>query len=136
MNPDSQLTPHFKLSEFFVHSGSFDQISWDYLLEQPPANQNLIFSNIRHRATNLEKLRTELGRPITINSGYRCPMINKLVGGEPNSFHMRGMATDIEVAGMTPQQVQEHLKDWPGGLGSYKTFTHQDDRPSKARWHG
>lgn len=45
----------------------------------------------------LEQLRVAYGKPITINSGYRCPEHNKKVGGAPNSYHMQGRAVDIAV---------------------------------------
>lgn len=43
----------------------------------------------------LDPLRMEYGKPITVNSGYRCPALNKAVGGVPTSDHLRGMAADI-----------------------------------------
>ena len=43
----------------------------------------------------LDPLREAYGRPIHVNSGYRCPRLNRLVGGSPNSQHMRGEAADI-----------------------------------------
>ena len=46
-------------------------------------------------AGGLERIRQFLGRPIHVNSGYRCPALNKLVGGAPNSQHMTGNAADI-----------------------------------------
>lgn len=97
---------------------------------------------LRKTAEFLERIRTYLGdRAITINSGYRCEAHNRTVGGEPNSFHLRGYAADITVAGLTPGQVQAKL-DAPnspvaeGGLGCYGTFTHIDRRGKKARWKG
>ena len=33
--------------------------------------------------------------PIIVNSGYRCPELNKAVGGAQYSYHMKGMAADI-----------------------------------------
>ena len=44
----------------------------------------------------LDPLREAYGRPIRVNSGYRCPKLNTLVGGTPNSQHMRGEAADIQ----------------------------------------
>ena len=43
----------------------------------------------------LDPLRERWGVPIYVNSGYRCPELNKKVGGAPNSYHLRGMAADI-----------------------------------------
>lgn len=43
----------------------------------------------------LDKLRAEIGLPITVTSGYRCPRLNVAVGGACNSLHMYGKAADI-----------------------------------------
>lgn len=43
----------------------------------------------------LEPARRRLGKPIVINSGYRCSVHNATVGGVVNSQHMRGEAADI-----------------------------------------
>ncbi|WP_418311209.1 D-Ala-D-Ala carboxypeptidase family metallohydrolase [Phocaeicola sp.] len=43
----------------------------------------------------LDPLREMYGKPITVNSGYRCPKLNDAVGGAKNSQHMRGEAADI-----------------------------------------
>ena len=43
----------------------------------------------------LDPLREAWGRPIHVNSGYRCAELNKAVGGSPTSHHVRGMAADI-----------------------------------------
>lgn len=45
----------------------------------------------------LQPLRDAWGKPITINSGYRCPRLNKEVGGVPTSQHVRGQAADCGV---------------------------------------
>jgi len=33
----------------------------------------------------LDPIRELWGEPITVNSGYRCPLLNKAVGGVPTS---------------------------------------------------
>lgn len=43
----------------------------------------------------LNGLREAWGSPIRINSGYRCPELNKAVGGSKTSAHMEGWAADI-----------------------------------------
>ena len=48
-------------------------------------------------------------------------------------MHMKGHATDIVVAGMTPGEVQDACEKFDG-LGRYDSFTHVDSRGYKARW--
>lgn len=43
----------------------------------------------------LDKVREMWGKPIGVNSGYRCYELNKAVGGAKNSQHLRGEAADI-----------------------------------------
>ena len=45
----------------------------------------------------LDPLRQAWGGPIHVNSGYRCPELNQIVGGTPGSQHQRGEAADITV---------------------------------------
>lgn len=43
----------------------------------------------------LDGVRGIYGKPITVNSGYRCPELNKAVGGSATSDHVKGFAADI-----------------------------------------
>ena len=43
----------------------------------------------------LQPLRDAWGKPLHVNSGYRCPELNRLVGGVPTSQHVKGEAADI-----------------------------------------
>jgi len=43
----------------------------------------------------LQPLRDAWGKPLAINSGYRCPEVNRAVGGEPDSQHLLGEAADV-----------------------------------------
>lgn len=43
----------------------------------------------------LDKLREIYGKPITVNSGYRCTELNKAVGGSKTSDHVKGFAADL-----------------------------------------
>ena len=43
----------------------------------------------------LQPLRTAWGKPLVINSGYRCPELNREVGGAPTSQHIKGEAADV-----------------------------------------
>lgn len=44
----------------------------------------------RHRA-----IEHDLGRPVHVNSGYRCEKHNAAVGGSATSSHLRGLAWDV-----------------------------------------
>lgn len=43
----------------------------------------------------LDPLRKAYGKPITVNSGYRCEKLNRIVKGVANSQHTLGEAADI-----------------------------------------
>ncbi|WP_106481820.1 D-Ala-D-Ala carboxypeptidase family metallohydrolase [Butyricimonas faecalis] len=47
----------------------------------------------------IQPLRDKLGVPIHVNSGYRCPELNKAVGGVPTSQHQKGEAADLSIDG-------------------------------------
>ena len=123
----AKITENFSLEEFKCKDGS----------DIP----NDILPNIIELAKNLQVLRNALGKSITINSGYRSPKYNAKIGGVKNSQHVKGKASDIRVAGMTPKEVAlviegliEQGKMKQGGLGIYPNFTHYDIRGVKARW--
>lgn len=99
--------------------------------------------NAKKAAQMMEAIRSYLGdRAITVNSWYRTPEYNRQVGGAKNSYHVKGMAVDFTVAGLTPAQVQRKLiaardsgKLDIGGIGKYKRWTHCDIGP-KRTWQG
>lgn len=80
----------------------------------------------------LEVIRTALGdKAIHINSGYRDPNYNALIGGARLSQHMAGRAADITVTGVEPQQVHDTILELVikktiviGGLGYYEPGAH------------
>ena len=47
----------------------------------------------------LQPLRDAMGEAIKIGSGYRCPQLNKAVGGVSNSQHVNGEAADLCIDG-------------------------------------
>ena len=60
----------------------------------PPA----IKVNLLSLITNcLDPIRGIWGRPVTVTSGFRTPLLNKVVCGVPTSQHMKGEAADITV---------------------------------------
>ena len=43
----------------------------------------------------LDPLREAWGAPLYVTSGYRCPVLNRAVGGVPHSQHILGQAADV-----------------------------------------
>ena len=64
-------------------------------------------ANLTRLAALLEQVRSLLGKPIMINSGFRSKSVNDSVGSKDTSQHRLGCAADIRVPGMTPKQVVE-----------------------------
>lgn len=123
----AKLTKNFSLQEFNSKCGR----------DIP----NEILPNIIELAKNLQVLRDEVNKPISITSGYRSPEHNAKVKGAKNSQHIKGTAADIKVKGMTPKEVAlvieeliEQGKIKEGGIGIYRTWVHYDIRGKKARW--
>lgn len=89
-----QLTEHFTLSEF-VRSDTADRNH----IDNTPSQE--VVDNLRALCRNvLEPASLAFGSPIYITSGYRCPALNKAVGGKPTSQHLRGEAADLQVRGV------------------------------------
>lgn len=90
----------------------------------------------------LQRIRDHFGKPVTINSGYRCPAHNKAVGGAIGSYHAKGMAADIAVEGVAPAEVAKYAESiGVRGIGLYETakdgyFVHVDTRTVKSFWYG
>jgi len=57
----------------------------------------------------LQPVRDSLKAPIRISSGYRCPALNKAVGGVETSQHLRGEAADIAADGYTARELFNHI---------------------------
>ena len=110
----AQDTKNFKVSEFACkHCG-----------------KNLIDQKVLNMA---QELRDYLGVPIKVNSGYRCEVHNKNVGGVKNSKHVQGFACDLSCAlgsakmfqAVKELREQGKLQDLDYCI-KYKTFIHID----------
>lgn len=90
---------HFNLSEFFRSSTA----AKNGIKNEPSSDEKAtIVRNINLLVDNvLDPIRDKLCTPVIITSGYRCPQVNKLVGGANNSQHMSGCAADFYIMGFT-----------------------------------
>ena len=92
----------------------------------------------------LDRVRSAVGHPIHITSGYRDPAHNARVGGAPRSRHMVGDAVDINLRKLTAEarhRLMWHLlSEGFTSFGSYARapdMLHADRRPNARIWrHG
>lgn len=88
-----KLSKHFELYEF-IRSRKANELG---ISNFPPEEAQQALRNLCENL--LQPLREVWGKPITINSGYRCERLNKAVGGSRTSQHMIGEAADCAVNG-------------------------------------
>lgn len=96
---------YFKLSEF-INSATAKRIG----IDNTPSFE--IVDNLNRLADYLDGIREKLGKPILVNSGYRCPRLNKAVGGVANSQHQKGLAADLVSADM--ESLEKVLRETGG----------------------
>jgi len=90
------LSEHFSLDEL-THT---DHRQFD---NTPNASE---MANLVRLAAFLEEVKTVLGgKPVMINSAFRCKQVNDAVGSKDTSQHRIGCAADIRVPGVTPDEV-------------------------------
>lgn len=96
---------HFNLSEFFRSSTA----AKNGIKNEPSADERAtIVRNINLLVDNvLDPVRDKFCTPVIITSGYRCPQVNKLVGGVANSQHMSGCAADFHIQGFTSSMMYQ-----------------------------
>ena len=118
-----KLTQHFTLEEL-THS--------DYAIAHGINNSanEMVQENLMMLCTLiLEPLRSAIGEPIIINSGYRNSKVNAGVGGVPTSHHLLGLAADINY------KSEAQLKNM---IANLKENTHLDlaliERSKSSSW--
>jgi hypothetical protein len=89
-------------------------------------------------SSGLDMTRAAYGKPIIVNSGYRCPHGNNNVGSAPTSQHVQGLAADIRPtsANMSVQELilleelaEEHgMATFTLGYPTYANHVHVDWR--------
>jgi putative chitinase len=100
----TQLTEHFTLAEMIV-SPTAKRLG----IPNTPTAEHI--ENMRYCCEKiLEPVRAKFG-PVTINSSYRAPLVNKAVGGSATSQHVNGQAIDFEVKGVDNKKVADWVAD-------------------------
>jgi len=99
-----QLSPNFSLSDL-VRSETAEERGID---NTPPPE---IVENLMRLAASLEAVRSLLGGPLEISSGYRCAALNEAVGGSSTSQHLQGLAVDFECPAFgTPLEIADAIR--------------------------
>lgn len=117
-----RLSKNFRLDEFKCKCGKCDPILVDDTL-----------------IAWLQKIRDHFGKSVNVNSGYRCKdhNSNPKVGGNPSSHHLKGMAADIRVEGITPEEVAKYAESIGIkriGLYTKRSFVHIGSGTVKKFW--
>lgn len=90
------LSEHFTLDEL-THT---DHREFD----NTPNESEL--ANLKRLAAFLETVKSAIGgKPIIVNSAFRCKQVNDAVGSSDRSQHRLGCAADIRVPQMSPDEV-------------------------------
>lgn len=82
------LTPHFSLEEL-VNSDTATRLG----IDNTPTVE--VIDNLTFLANELEYVRTILGHPMLISSGFRCYALNDHLGSNRTSSHTKGLAVDF-----------------------------------------
>ena len=94
-----KLSNNFSLEEF-----TLSQTAERFNIHNVPSIAHM--HSLVYTAEQLELVRTLLSSPILISSGYRCRLLNKLVGGSPSSQHTLGEAVDFTSPSYgTPKEI-------------------------------
>ena len=95
-NINMLLSPHFSLEEL-THTDH-------RTIENVPNSSEI--NNLKRVADLLEEVKKLLGgKPIMVNSAFRCKELNDAVKSKDTSQHLVGCAADIRVPSMTPDEV-------------------------------
>ena len=107
----TQLTQHFTLAELTA-SGTAQRLGLD---NTPPPE---VLPALTNTAEMLERIRSTLGAPVVVTSGYRGRAVNQAVGGVTSSDHTQGHAADIVAPRYgTPYQIAKTLAPLVSTLG-------------------
>jgi len=98
------LSKYFSLRELM-----FSKIAEVHGIDNTPTPE--ILEKLKYTASQLDKVRELLGKPVNISSGYRCLQVNRRLGSKDTSQHLKGEAIDFkcELFG-NPKQVFDAIK--------------------------
>lgn len=87
----------FKLSPHFSYFELTNTTHREYLDSNRDVPQSLLMNGYALAAVMLEPIRMHYNKPLIVHSAYRCPGLNKAIGGSSTSQHMSFQAADFHV---------------------------------------
>jgi len=99
-----------KLSKYFdSRELIFSKTAEENGIDNMPDAKTL--ETLKYTASQLDKVRELLGKPVNVSSGYRCLQVNRRLGSKDTSQHLKGEAVDFkcELFG-NPRAVFEAIK--------------------------
>ena len=100
-----------KLSENFTFGEMVITTHRGFIIANRLAAVDYIPSLTTLCTTILQPVRDMVALPITVTSGFRCPALNKVVGGAVNSQHQIGEAADIIVPAMPMKDLFDKIRN-------------------------
>ena len=99
------LSKYFSLREL-----TFSKIAEVHRIDNTPTPDAL--ETLKYTASQLDKVRELLGKPVNISSGYRCLQVNRRLGSKDTSQHLKGEAVDFkcELFG-SPKKVFDKIRE-------------------------
>lgn len=113
---------------FNIKEMTSSQTAGLYHIDNTPTKE--VIENLKKVMYILDIVRTYIGKPIFVNSGYRCKKLNEMVGGVQNSMHTKGLAADFrtkekeDINTMFEFLKKNQKKFKIIELLNYKTFIH------------
>jgi len=105
LRDDAPLGQNFTVREF-TRSPTAARMGLDNSIEQGSAEHRALVALVDHV---LQPMRTLLGVPLVITSGFRGDELNEAVGGVPTSQHRLGEAADICSARYEPIDLAQQF---------------------------
>lgn len=78
---------------FTIKEMTKSQTAEFYHIDNTPTKE--VAENLKKVMYILDMVRVHMGKPIFVNSGYRCKKLNEMVGGVQKSMHTKGLAADF-----------------------------------------
>lgn len=99
-----RLSENFTLSEL-----TKSQTAERFGLSNEPTPE--VIDNLKELVVNvLQPIRQHYNKPVVVSSGYRSVEVNSAIRGAKNSDHVKGMAADIEIHGVSNYEVAKWIE--------------------------